>query len=116
MKIQLVLAGTYLFKGKVFQRKDAQGKTLTYNVSKADGDYLLGQRSERDIPYFRLVQEETPAVKPAEKRIEKGGVPQPDDSAPADEPAAASADDAADDDVVTADDVADEDDEDAVAL
>jgi hypothetical protein len=113
MKIQLVLSGTYLFKGKVFQRKDAQGKTLTYTVSKAVGDYLLEQRSERDVPYFRLVQEDTPAVVPASKRVEKGGIPQPED-APADD----SADAPADDEAVSADDVADdgEEEEEPVAL
>lgn len=112
MKIQLVLSGTYLFRGKVFQRKDGTGKSMTYSVNKKDGEHLLSQRNERDVPYFRLVQDDAPAVLPATKRVEKGGVPQPESSAPADEEPAA--DD--EDDAVTADDLEDEEDEEAVAL
>jgi hypothetical protein len=114
MKIQLVLSGTYLFRGKVFQRKDGTGKALSYSVSKQDGDHLLSQRNERDVPYFRLVQDDVPAVLPAAKRVEKGGVPQPESEAPVDDEPAAH--DVADDEAVTADDLDDEEDEEAVAL
>lgn len=112
MKIQLVLSGTYLFKGKVFQRKGPDGNQATYVVSKADGDHLLAQRNERDIPYFRMVDSDAPAVVPADKRVEKGGVPQPEASESAsDDPAPV------DDEAVSADDVADDgDEEEPVAL
>jgi hypothetical protein len=116
MKIQLVLSGTYLFRGKVFQKKGADGKQATYNVDKSTGDHLLAQRNERDVPYFRLVQEDTPAVLPADKRVEKGGIPQSEDSAPApvDDPVEASVDD---DEAISADDVeVEDDDEEPVAL
>jgi hypothetical protein len=118
MKIQLILSGTYLHNGKVYQRKDNTGKAVTYTVPRVTGEHLLAQRSERDIPYFRLLDDAAPAVVPATKRIEKGGVltpePIPEDIASDD---AAPAEAALEDDAVSADDMNEEgDDEEAVSL
>lgn len=68
-KVEVVLSQTYLYKGKVFER----GKG-PYAVSEQAAKHLLAQRNERDIPYFRL-SDESPAMIPAAKRSDKGGVP-----------------------------------------
>jgi|Cruoilmetagenom7_1024161.scaffolds.fasta_scaffold04281_5 hypothetical protein len=123
MKIELVLSSTYLCQGKVYQKVDATGKRLAYTVADGIGNHLLAQRSERDIPYFRMVNEETPAHVPATKRHEKGGVPQPEstpakpaaDAAPAKPAAEPAADDAADE-KLNLDDMSEDEEGDAVTL
>ena len=129
MKIELVLSGTYLHCGKVYQKVDQAGNRLAYTVSESVGDHLVAQRNERDIPYFRMVSEATPAHLAAAKRHEKGGKIEPEpvaaeasaepaaDAAPAEpapaEPVAES--DEADDDI-TDDVVSEEENQDAVTL
>ena len=50
MKIELVLSGTYLCQGKVYQKVDQAGKRLAYTVAESVGNHLIAQRNERDIP------------------------------------------------------------------
>lgn len=130
MKIELVLSGTYLHAGKVYQKVDQSGKRLAYTVPEGVGNHLIEQRNERDIPYFRMVSEATPAHLAAAKRHEKGGKIEPEPDAPdepaadepaaaapvADEPAADASDEADEDEDITLDDVTEEENEDAVTL
>lgn len=78
MKIELVLSGTYLHLGKVYQKVDSAKKRIAYTVKDSVGDHLLAQRNERDIPYFRMVKDTAPAHIAAAKRHEKGGIPTPE--------------------------------------
>lgn len=70
-KVELVLSNTYVYRGKVFERNGGP-----YVVSDSDGNHLLAQRNERDIPYFRLSEAEG-AVTPPDKRSDKGGASRP---------------------------------------
>jgi hypothetical protein len=66
-KVELVLANTYVYKGKVFE------KNKSYVVGDGDAEHLLDQRNERDIPYFRLSSSNDVLVPPS-KRTDKGGI------------------------------------------
>jgi hypothetical protein len=69
-QVELVLSNTYVYKGKVFEKNNP------YVVSDADAGHLLSQKNERDIPYFRLTESESPMLPPS-KRTDKGGVARP---------------------------------------
>lgn len=93
-QVELVLSNTYVYKGKVFEKNGA------YVVSDSDAAHLLAQKNERDIPYFRLSESDSPVVPPA-KRTDKGGVARPvaaDEEAAEEVEAEAPAEDVAEDD------------------
>lgn len=99
--VELVLSNTFVYKGKIFEK----GKT--YGVSDGDARHLVAQKTERDIPYFRLTDAGSPvapaarkgAVTPAVVADEKTGDPVVESEVVvAEEPEAVATDAVADDD------------------